>query len=148
MLQETSDIIIAAAAAEENILFRQFMIPLLTAKVGGARQFFYFGERFDCELFDDRITLTEYTNIVYSSVAVSTVNIAFEKGLLKAIDGVAKREHRSRSELVREAVRAYIEHKDRWKKLFDAYDRQQDEVLSDEVVAAEIRNYRRTKARA
>lgn len=81
-------------------------------------------------------------------MAVSTVNIAFEKGLLKAIDGVAKQEHRSRSELVREAVRAYIEQKDRWKKLFEAYDMQQDVTLSDEAVAAEIRAYRRTKGRS
>ncbi len=80
-------------------------------------------------------------------MAVSTVNIAFEKGLLKAIDGVARREHRSRSELVREAVRAYIEQKDRWKKLLEAYDTQQDVTLSAEAVVAEINEYRRTKAR-
>lgn len=40
-----------------------------------------------------------------------TVNISFEKALLKEIDKIAKREHRSRSELIREAARAYIEKK-------------------------------------
>ncbi|EIE03478.1 ribbon-helix-helix protein, CopG family [Leptospira licerasiae serovar Varillal str. VAR 010] len=45
-----------------------------------------------------------------------TVNISFEKGLLKEIDKIAKREHRSRSELIREAARAYIEKKFKWEK--------------------------------
>ncbi len=40
-----------------------------------------------------------------------TVNISFEKALLKEIDKIAKKEHRSRSELIREAARAYIEKK-------------------------------------
>ncbi|AXR69223.1 CopG family ribbon-helix-helix protein [Leptospira mayottensis] len=48
-----------------------------------------------------------------------TVNISFEKALLKEIDKIAKREHRSRSELIREAARAYIEKKTRWQAIFD-----------------------------
>ncbi|EIE01091.1 MULTISPECIES: CopG family ribbon-helix-helix protein [Leptospira] len=48
-----------------------------------------------------------------------TVNISFEKGLLKEIDKIAKREHRSRSELIREAARAYIEKKFKWEKIFE-----------------------------
>ena len=38
-----------------------------------------------------------------------TVNISFRKDLLEAIDAAAKRESRSRSELVREAARYYID---------------------------------------
>ncbi len=38
-----------------------------------------------------------------------TVNISFKKDLLEAIDAAAKRESRSRSELVREAARYYID---------------------------------------
>lgn len=81
-------------------------------------------------------------------MAVSTVNIAFEKNLLKAIDGVAKKEHRSRSELVREAVRAYIEQKERWHQLFQAYDSANSSVSTTErEVIDEIAAYRREKAR-
>ena len=81
-------------------------------------------------------------------MAVATVNIAFEKNLLKAIDGVAKKEHRSRSELVREAVRAYIEQKDRWQQLFKAYDSSNAaQSLTEQEVIAEIAAYRREKTR-
>ncbi|BDA77457.1 hypothetical protein LPTSP3_g03870 [Leptospira kobayashii] len=48
-----------------------------------------------------------------------TVNISFEKTLLKEIDKIAKKEHRSRSELIREAARAYIEKKSKWQTIFD-----------------------------
>ncbi len=48
---------------------------------------------------------------------VSTVNISFPKSLLKAIDSVAERESRTRSELLREASRMYIERKERWTKI-------------------------------
>lgn len=43
----------------------------------------------------------------------STVNISFRQDLLKQIDEVARTESRSRSELVREAARMYIERKRR-----------------------------------
>ena len=48
----------------------------------------------------------------------ATVNISFPKQLLKDIDEVAEEESRTRSELLREATRAYIERKKRWGKLF------------------------------
>jgi len=48
-----------------------------------------------------------------------TVNISFEKALLKEIDKIAKKEHRSRSELIREAARSYIEKKSRWETIFN-----------------------------
>ena len=49
----------------------------------------------------------------------STVNISFNDGLLKLIDQVAREESRSRSELIREAARGYIERKRRWKQVFN-----------------------------
>jgi len=49
----------------------------------------------------------------------STVNISFRKDLLEQIDQIAKEESRSRSELIREAARTYIESKMRWKKIFE-----------------------------
>ncbi len=51
------------------------------------------------------------------------VNISFEKALLKEIDKIAKKEHRSRSELIREAARAYIEKKSRWQTIFSFSDK-------------------------
>ena len=47
----------------------------------------------------------------------ATVNISFSKKLLKDIDQVASDEARTRSELLREATRMYIERKRRWKVL-------------------------------
>ena len=49
----------------------------------------------------------------------STVNISFNDDLLRKIDQVAREESRSRSELIREAARGYIDRKRRWKQIFD-----------------------------
>jgi len=51
-------------------------------------------------------------------MAVSTVNISFQDELLKEIDIVAKGEARSRSELIREAARFYIQRKQKWDQVF------------------------------
>ena len=73
-----------------------------------------------------------------------TVNISFQKDLLRQIDDVAKEEARSRSELVREAARMYIERKTRWKQVF-AYGKTQVQQLGlqEKDVAVEIRAYRK-----
>lgn len=49
----------------------------------------------------------------------TTVNVSFSKELLRTMDAVARKEARSRSELLREAVRLYIEQRRHWKKIFD-----------------------------
>lgn len=51
-------------------------------------------------------------------MATNTVNISFQSELLQQIDSVAKEESRSRSELIRESARMYIERKNRWKAIF------------------------------
>jgi metal-responsive CopG/Arc/MetJ family transcriptional regulator len=51
-------------------------------------------------------------------MAVSTVNISFQEDLLKKIDQTAKKEARTRSELIREAARIYIERKQKWESIF------------------------------
>lgn len=48
---------------------------------------------------------------------ISTVNISFQDDLLREIDSVAKTEARSRSELIREAARAYIQRKQKFDKI-------------------------------
>ena len=75
-----------------------------------------------------------------------TVNISFQKDLLKQIDDVAAEESRTRSELVREAARIYIERKKRWKNMLSFGKRQSKSLgLKEQDVTEEIRAYRRRK---
>ncbi len=75
-----------------------------------------------------------------------TVNISFQKDLLKQIDAVAAEESRTRSELVREAARMYIERKGRWRDMFAFGKRHVKNLgLKEEDVTEEIRSYRRKK---
>ena len=80
-------------------------------------------------------------------MGITTVNIAFRSELLKEIDKVASSESRSRSELLREAARAYIQRKQRWTDIF-AMGRSiaRDRMLVHEDVSREIAAYRKNKA--
>ncbi len=72
-----------------------------------------------------------------------TVNISFEKALLKEIDKIAKKEHRSRSELIREAARAYIEKKSRWQTIFSFSDKVTSKIkISESDIFDEIKQVR------
>jgi metal-responsive CopG/Arc/MetJ family transcriptional regulator len=77
-----------------------------------------------------------------------TVNVSFSKGLLKIMDAVAHEEARSRSELLREAVRLYVEQKRRWKKIFAYW--QEEAAKANlkpediESMIADVRRLRRT----
>ena len=51
-------------------------------------------------------------------MGIVTVNISFQADLLAQIDAEAKRGSRSRSELLREAARLYIERQRRWENVF------------------------------
>jgi len=79
-------------------------------------------------------------------MAVATVNISFQEDLLCQIDRIAKNEARTRSELIREAARIYIEKKKKWESIF-AY----GESLSSKYkftendVNKEIKKYRKEK---
>jgi metal-responsive CopG/Arc/MetJ family transcriptional regulator len=75
------------------------------------------------------------------------VNISFQEDLLADIDKLARKEHRSRSELLREAARLYIERRDRLNRIFALGDAvAKDKGLSEQDVAAEIQAYRKSKA--
>lgn len=75
-----------------------------------------------------------------------TVNISFQEGLLRQIDETAREESRSRSELIREAARMYIERKKRWKDIFVFGEKQARRLrLSERDVESEIGAYRRSK---
>ena len=47
-----------------------------------------------------------------------TFNIALPEDLVKKVDKLAKKEYRNRSELIREALRAYIRNSEKWEELF------------------------------
>ncbi len=75
-----------------------------------------------------------------------TVNISFQDKLLANIDRIAKRESRSRSELLREAARIYIERKERWNQIFAKTSIPSGEqALTEKDVLDEISRYRREK---
>lgn len=74
----------------------------------------------------------------------STVNISFNKNLLKQIDKIAKEESRTRSELIREAARLYIERKSKWLDIFDyAKNQVSTKNLDENDVISEIKKYRK-----
>ena len=80
-------------------------------------------------------------------MTTATVNISFPKRLLRTMDHLAKQEDRSRSELLREAARLYIEQKQRWEKIFSFGRRQARRLrLAPEDVGPRIAEHRRSKA--
>ncbi len=77
----------------------------------------------------------------------STVNISFRQDLLNQIDEVARTESRSRSELVREAARMYIERKRRMDAVIEAIrETVRDRGITEEDVAAEVAAVRSARA--
>jgi len=94
-----------------------------------------------------------YTNFVYNikeekfpsvrKITTKTVNISFRKDLLEKIDTVAKEEMRTRSELIREAARLYIERKERWEKIFEFGTKQAARLgLKEQDITDEIQQFR------
>lgn len=78
---------------------------------------------------------------------MSTVNISFQDSLLKEIDKTAKKEHRSRSELIREAARQYIRRQNQWNELFQLGDRiAKEKQLTIEEIEEEIAAARHKRA--
>lgn len=76
----------------------------------------------------------------------STVNISFQKELLRQIDNIARDEARSRSELIREAARMYIERKKRLDKMFAFGDfQQQKTTITENQLDIEIHKFRKAK---
>ncbi len=78
----------------------------------------------------------------------NTINISFRSDLLSKIDNAAQEESRSRSELIREAARMYIERKSRWRSIFSLGDAATaSQGLSSDDVEKEITSHRRSKNR-
>ena len=81
-------------------------------------------------------------------MAAYTVNISFQEDLLSQIDEIAQNEARTRSELIREAARIYIERKKKWESIF-AYGESISSKykITEEDVNEEIQKYRKEKNR-
>ncbi len=78
-----------------------------------------------------------------------TVNISFQDTLLNEIDAEAKRESRSRSELIREATRAYVQRQKQWEDIFALGDQiTRRGKLTEADVGREIRIVRKNKKKA
>jgi len=76
-------------------------------------------------------------------MAVSTVNISFQDDLLGQIDQMARNEARTRSELIREAARIYIERKNKWVSIFAYGDNIAAKYkFTEDDVNREIKKYR------
>lgn len=66
-------------------------------------------------------------------MSTQTLNIALPKELVKKMDQRAKKEYRNRSELIREAVRTYLDDQDEWQQIFEAGKKAMNEMgIKDE----------------
>ncbi len=75
-----------------------------------------------------------------------TFNLSFQDTLIREVDAFAKREARSRSELLREAARLYIQRQKRWDSLFAFGDSVVRETgLTSDDVTKEIRQARKAR---
>ncbi len=76
-----------------------------------------------------------------------TLNIALPTDLVKRADIVARKEYRNRSELIREALRVYLEDKAEWEEFLD-YGKKQGKkmgIKSEEDVNAIVYKFRHGK---
>ena len=81
-------------------------------------------------------------------MAAVTVNLSFQDSLLREIDDVAARESRSRSELIREAARMYVERQRQWDDIFALGQRvARQGGLKPADVSREIAAHRKSKRR-
>jgi len=76
-------------------------------------------------------------------VKTSTINLSIPRDLLERADREAKRESRSRSEIMRDALRVYLDRRARWADIFAYGDAQVKKLgLKPEDVEEAIREVR------
>ena len=93
-----------------------------------------------------RLTNTKFVCIFRLVAPVSTVNISFNDDLLKQIDQVAQQESRSRSELIREAARSYIDRRRRWAQIVQVgRETARSKGLVPQDIEKEIASFRKEK---
>ena len=75
------------------------------------------------------------------------MNVSFQDSLLNEIDKIARNEYRSRSELIRDAARLYIQRQSQWSDFFQLGDMAvQQQHLNEQDVATEIEAVREAKS--
>ena len=76
-----------------------------------------------------------------------TINLSLPKKLLSRIDQQAKKESRSRSELIREVTRGYLERISSWDQIFKYGKKKAKElgIKSEEDVYRMVQEYRQEK---
>jgi CopG family transcriptional regulator/antitoxin EndoAI len=85
----------------------------------------------------------------YTKMRNLTVNISFQERLLAEIDAEAKRESRTRSELLREAARLYVRRQKQWDRVFAlGDDLSKRGTLAETDVTREIQNVGRRKRKS
>ena len=80
-----------------------------------------------------------------ATVDTATINLSLPKNLLSQIDQQARKESRSRSELIREAARSYLKRISAWDEIFK-YGRRKGKQLgikSEEDIYRMVQEYRR-----
>jgi metal-responsive CopG/Arc/MetJ family transcriptional regulator len=79
-------------------------------------------------------------------MSVSTVNIPFQDDFLVQIDQIANIESRTRSELIMQAVRLYIDQKQEFEEIFKLGKQIGSTLeISEDDVMGEIKNHRKAK---
>lgn len=75
---------------------------------------------------------------------IRTLNIALPEDLIKRVDKVAKKEYRNRSELIREALRIYLQDKEEWQQIFAAGEKAMKKmgIKSEEEINEIVYEYR------
>jgi metal-responsive CopG/Arc/MetJ family transcriptional regulator len=87
-----------------------------------------------------------YTVRTGVSMPMSTVSIPFQDDFLFQIDQIANNESKTRSELIWNAVRLYIDQKKEFEELFKMGNQIGSTLdISEDDVMGEIKNYRKTK---
>jgi metal-responsive CopG/Arc/MetJ family transcriptional regulator len=77
---------------------------------------------------------------------VTTVKVPLQENLLQQIDWFVKKEAISRTDLILEAMRVYIDRKQNWQKIFSYGDELASEnTFSETDVMKEIKSFRATK---
>ena len=77
-----------------------------------------------------------------------TINLSLQAAQLAEIDAAARREARSRSELLREAARSYVLRQRQWDDVFAVGDQRARQYrLTEKDIAHEIAQHRATKRR-
>lgn len=80
---------------------------------------------------------------------VKTLNISLPAALLAKADRLAEREYRSRSEVLRESLRRYVNEREEWEEIFRYWRKKGKEagIKSEEQINQMVWEYRHGKSR-